>query len=1157
LRKGGYKLLLTTLLVVALRSISAQEFTYQIFTAAHGLPTSEIISVGKDSKGFLWVGTMLGVSRFDGYSFENFQYSSGNNFLGQVNCIEVDKQEKLWIGTNSGLYYFDESTFFKISADTKHYPQGVNDIVCDDKGGLWLATESGPAYIPAADLTSSNIIDLQKKILSQWAVITQRTGKDSKRAVTIRKAGDGSIFIANFNSIYRYYDDSLVCVYSNYDLKSNFQIQSIFPVSRDKIYFDEAKQQLHKIENGKLVKLNLATLYHPNLSGKGDAIIYLGTSGIASFYPESELINFRLNTFDIGVIWPSDVIYDSTGIYWLATHDGLYKIKQSVFTKHSIKTGNNRSECYSFLENSDGELLMGANRGKLFVKNENSFSAYLTKAPKIFPFAEIFGMYQDKREWIWFGSGYQGLAVYKDTEIKNFTEKDGIHDNSIRYFLETASKRLFAVGDMGLTEILINNNGVIRFNKFYIRKRISQYATFFSAIEGPDGKIWLGGEEGIFYLKGDSIFGHNLTNRDLYVYDIKKDRTGKIWVATSGEGILQCRFDNENQLTVEQKFTERNGLNTSVFMSLLSDEEGNLWAASPKGLSYIGIRGTYKGIVLNFDENDGFVKSGYINPVLYRDKKGTIWFGSSNGIVSFKPTDINVSAIKPPVHLMGLEIQGNRSSTGTFSNGHKDNLHADLLLPYYKNSVTISYTAIDFNNSDAIRYFYQLEGVDTGYLYARKLRSINYRNLKPGHYRFSVKAINDKFMWSEQPASFSFTIAPPFWKTWIFIIACILLGLLIIYRLYILLRQKYQTQKILNQFITALYGKNTPEEIFKSIAYNCINQLGFVDCVVYQLDDARRVMVQKAAAGPKNPDGNEIISPIEIAIGKGIVGTVAKTGKPEIVGNTARDSRYIVDDAKRASEIAVPIMVDGEVYGVIDSEHPKKNFYRKYHLHILKSIAQTCAIRISKYLGEEKLRSKIARDLHDDVGSTLSSINIISKIALQKNPEDAMVAEYLSKINENSGRMLESMSDIVWAINPANDTVEKVILRMKEFAAEILEPLNIQYTFIESGNFSTLQLNLSQRKDFYLIFKEAINNSAKYSACSKIEVELIHEGGSVHLSVKDNGKGFAEGKTRYGNGLRNMQDRALSMQATLQIETEEGKGVHVHLSIPLQGAAVT
>ncbi len=138
------------------------------------------------------------------------------------------------------------------------------------------------------------------------------------------------------------------------------------------------------------------------------------------------------------------------------------------------------------------------------------------------------------------------------------------------------------------------------------------------------------------------------------------------------------------------------------------------------------------------------------------------------------------------------------------------------------------------------------------------------------------------------------------------------------------LRRKIQAQKILNYFATSLYGQNTVEDICWDVAKNCISQLRFVDCMVYIFDPQRNVLMQKAAYGPKSPDKHEILNPIEIPMGKGIVGSVALSGKPEIVGNTSKDSRYIVDDERRYSEITVPIFVDGKIFGIIDSEHPRR-----------------------------------------------------------------------------------------------------------------------------------------------------------------------------------------------------------------------------------------
>ena len=197
----------------------------------------------------------------------------------------------------------------------------------------------------------------------------------------------------------------------------------------------------------------------------------------------------------------------------------------------------------------------------------------------------------------------------------------------------------------------------------------------------------------------------------------------------------------------------------------------------------------------------------------------------------------------------------------------------------------------------------------------------------------------------------------------------------------------------------------------------------------------------------------------------------------------------------------------------------------------------------------EKLRNNIARDLHDDMGSVLSSINIISKVVLENPGEKEHMQEHFKKINENSNYMLESMSDIVWAINPANDSFMKVIFKMKEFAADILEPLNIQWEFLQSGNFENIRLSLKSRKDFYLVFKEAINNAAKYSHCSKVTINISQQSDEITLQVKDNGTGFDAAIIREGNGLKNIKQRAAEMNGSANIISGTGQGTTVLVTI--------
>lgn len=165
-----------------------------------------------------------------------------------------------------------------------------------------------------------------------------------------------------------------------------------------------------------------------------------------------------------------------------------------------------------------------------------------------------------------------------------------------------------------------------------------------------------------------------------------------------------------------------------------------------------------------------------------------------------------------------------------------------------------------------------------------------------------------------------------------------------------------EVEEAINYFATSLFQSNTTEEILWDIAKNCINKFGFVDCVIYLMNDSKTMLVQKAAYGPKNPRDFEIHAPIEIPIGKGIVGSVAATGRPEIVADTSKDSRYIVDDVARLSEIAVPLIYHDEVIGVIDSEHFERNFFQPKHLNILRTIAALASNKIAAATAEEEHR---------------------------------------------------------------------------------------------------------------------------------------------------------------------------------------------------------
>ncbi|MEZ4809905.1 MAG: histidine kinase [Allomuricauda sp.] len=170
-----------------------------------------------------------------------------------------------------------------------------------------------------------------------------------------------------------------------------------------------------------------------------------------------------------------------------------------------------------------------------------------------------------------------------------------------------------------------------------------------------------------------------------------------------------------------------------------------------------------------------------------------------------------------------------------------------------------------------------------------------------------------------------------------------------------------QFEDILIYFSNSLMGKENEEEILWDLAKNCISKLGFVDCVIYLIDQDSQYLIQKAAYGPKSPKDKTLYNPVKIAVGDGITGHVARTGKAEIVHDTSKDPRYIEDDEMRLSEICVPIVHEDVIYGVIDCEHPRTGFFTDRHLKMLSAIASICAIKIksvqtNKALLEEQER---------------------------------------------------------------------------------------------------------------------------------------------------------------------------------------------------------
>jgi signal transduction histidine kinase len=213
-------------------------------------------------------------------------------------------------------------------------------------------------------------------------------------------------------------------------------------------------------------------------------------------------------------------------------------------------------------------------------------------------------------------------------------------------------------------------------------------------------------------------------------------------------------------------------------------------------------------------------------------------------------------------------------------------------------------------------------------------------------------------------------------------------------------------------------------------------------------------------------------------------------------------------------------------------------------------------MRAHRDLALERMRSRIAADLHDDIGSSLSRISILSEVARRKVPPGEADA-LLGEIAEMSRALVGSMSDAVWSIDPAQDDLAHVVARMRKFATDVLDGTGIAWSF-DAPEDRRVRVEPETRRELFLVFKEAVTNVARHSAARSARLHLEVLADSVTLEVADDGKGFDAAPARdldsslnRGRGLLNMQVRARRLGGSLAVSAERGRGARLVLVLPI------
>ncbi|HSR38608.1 MAG TPA: histidine kinase, partial [Phnomibacter sp.] len=612
-------------------------------------------------------------------------------------------------------------------------------------------------------------------------------------------------------------------------------------------------------------------------------------------------------------------------------------------------------------QDHQGKIWLGS-QGGLFrwngTGNEVLFSEYGTiEGESIAGKEEVRALFSHPNNSLWVGLNRYGVVVLNQAgkAIRYFNRQQ--EDSTLQLPSNFITHITSVPGD-GL--IWIATNGGLRFADPATMRivRHPQQSLLDSLRRKSITHIWARNEEEIWiatnrgawrFLPKLNMLTHVSQKQGLsntIVYGISGDALGNVYLAGRlGLDIWQPngKINHYNRL---------NGLPEDYCQSVITDKQGRIWVGNTKFLVAID---PANRVLRSFDASYGFTGNGFRLQSAFRLQDGRLLFGCNEGISVFDPDKMWLS-----VQPVSARIEGLRANDSIWH----FTADADLDLAAEQNSPVFQLQAIALHGLKTVRLQYRLTGLDSVWREVDEGLIVQTYSLAPGAYQLDIRYHTGDNQWRAGANTVLFTIDRLWYRSpwFIGLIGLVVFSLAwLLGRMWMaqrkLRREEAETEKLILQLSQILHEQQDVESMLWHLARNCISRMQLEDCVIYLLDEERNVLYQQAAWGPKMGETDTINDPIEIPVGKGVVGYAAAHAQPVMVPDTRLDERYLVDDQQRLSELAVPILADGNVLGVIDSEHSRKGFFTNKHVAILTTIASVLGSKLASLRAAQEKNS--------------------------------------------------------------------------------------------------------------------------------------------------------------------------------------------------------
>ncbi len=799
------------LLILFAAQVKSQHYNFINYSTESGLAQSQVRSIVQDKNGYLWLGTLAGLSKYDGRKFVNYSIQSGliDNLIFS---LAVDKSIGIWIGTLGGVNYYNGESFKTYLFKPSMADNAVNAIAQDSTGNLWLATDG--------------------------AGVCRFNGRNFEYFTTEQGLTDNNV--------------RSVCIDAS---------NRIWFGTRNGLCFYDGKN-IRKITTAGSQPLNIS---HTFVDSKHKLWVSTFGEGVYHFDGQS----FKNYSENEGLIsnWIRSAVEDSEGKLWFASRLGLSKFDGRRFMNFTESDGLPLNSTNVVFEDKEKNIWIGSDGKGLFKFLGETFT-YLTTKDQLNSNL-VLSIMEDADNSLWFGTFDKGITKKEGPNTHTFSTENGLNNNTIWASLKDKQNNLWFCTSEGISRF----DGK-RFRNFGEEDGLDA-KNVFSVCQDRNMALWFGTTKGVSVFDGKTFtnYSGDSLNIGKDVMSIVEDRMGRMWFATknglckfennhftkyttnnglSNNNLVSLALDSEDHLWIGSKagITYFDGttfskillgdiFNSNNICFLVFDKKEFLWIGTNSGVFVLDTRAFVKTRKIKFRHYtiyDGLPGMECNQNAAFRDHLGNIWMGTTEGVIRYDPKikDFHASAFEPITHISGVRLFLKDTNWSKFTGAIDPAtlLPRHLRVKYQTTHFTFDYIGIKLSNPNAVRYKYMLEGFDETWSSPTDVTFATYSNLSSGRYTFKVIAGDLMGNWNQVPATFSFEILPPFWTTWWFILLCVVAVLSVFWGIYRIrvneIRKKHQTQQLeYKSKLMLLEHQSLNSSMNRHFIFNALNSIQY------------------------------------------------------------------------------------------------------------------------------------------------------------------------------------------------------------------------------------------------------------------------------------------------------------------------------------------